>query len=77
MSINTDENGKIYGKEREIKVDDEVFKAFLNEYYDQFNGKEATLDEFLLLLETSTGVDGTIEWFELMLSSLGNFSRRP
>jgi len=57
--------------------DDEIFKVFLNEYYDQFNGKEATLDEFLLLLEISTRVDGTIEWFELMLSSLGDFNRRP
>ncbi|BCR35234.1 InlB B-repeat-containing protein [Mariniplasma anaerobium] len=57
--------------------DDEVFKTFLREYYNQFNGKEVTLDEFLLLLETSTGVDGTVEWFELMLSSLGSFIRRP
>ena len=47
-------------------------KIFMNAYYAMYNGEEVTLGAFLSLLETSTGEQGTVDWWMGMLQGLSN-----
>ncbi len=68
---------RYYFDEMVEDTDYTVLKEFLTDYYNSYHGKEVTLDEFLALLEETTGIENTVEWFELMIDSLGDLERRP
>jgi len=53
------------------------FLEILGEYYDEFNGKTASIDQFLDLLEYESGVDSTKEWFELQIGEVQDLSNTP
>ena len=57
--------------------DFDLLKEILNEYYDQYNGKEVSLDEFLNLWEEISGVENTKEWFEMNLGEIQDLDNRP
>jgi len=49
----------------------------LKVYYDTFAKKNATLDQFLDLLERESGAEITKEWFYLQLNEFQDFENRP
>lgn len=67
----------LYYLDEYLEGDFTVLKSFLNEYYNQYNGKIVTLDEFLFLLEEETGVEETTEWFMMMLDEIQDMDNRP
>lgn len=54
----------------------EFFSA-LEVYYDVYNGKTASIDDFLTILEEETGVDGTKEWFMFHLNEMQPLINKP
>lgn len=50
---------------------------FLQVYYQEYKNEIATIDEFLDLLESESGVDTTKEWFLMQLNEFQDFSNRP
>ena len=50
---------------------------FLREYYDTYNGKVSTIDEFLDLLEEYTGVENTKEFLLMHLNEYQDYDNRP
>jgi hypothetical protein len=48
------------------------FKLFLQALYAEYKYEVVTLNELLTLLETSTGVDGTVDWFMDNINEMKN-----
>jgi len=53
------------------------FLELLGHYYDEYNGKTASIEEFLVLLEDESGVEITKEWFELQIGAVQDLSNTP
>ena len=53
------------------------FLEFLSIYYEIYNGKTASIDGFLNLLENFTGVETTHEWFTLQINEMQDLSNTP
>ncbi len=60
-----------------LEGDIDQFVSVIDIYFDMYNGKIATLDNFLDLLEDETGVSNTKEWFLMQLNSIQDFDNRP
>ncbi len=52
-------------------------KTFLNALYDEYYNNIVTVDQLLDLLEETTGVEETKEWFTYMLEGVGTLDRVP
>ena len=50
------------------------FLELMGHYYDEYNGKTASIEEFLILLEEKSGVEITKEWFELQIGEVQDLS---
>ena len=57
--------------------DFDQLKTILNAYYDEYNGKEVSLVQFLDLWEEISGVENTREWFEMNLNEIQDLDNRP
>jgi len=57
--------------------DVEKFYSALQVYYEEFNRRNATIDEFLDLLEDETNVKNTKEWFLLHISEIQDLANTP
>ncbi len=60
-----------------LEGDIDLFVEILSVYFDMYDGKVATIDEFLDLLETQTGIENTKEWFLMQLESFQDLDNRP
>jgi len=68
----------LYYYTREFLDDDyEIIYDVFREYYAEYNGKIATVDSFLNLLEEETGIDGTKEFFMMHLTEFQDYENRP
>ena len=56
--------------EQYMQGDHDAFFEVLKVYYNQYNGKNATIDEFISLIESETNIDETDMWFTTKLSSV-------
>lgn len=57
--------------------DYDFFLEFLGHYYDAYEGKIASIDEFLDLLEEFTEVETTKEWFNLQINEFQDLNNIP
>ncbi|XFA98702.1 M1 family aminopeptidase [Candidatus Izemoplasma sp. B36] len=57
--------------------DYELFKTFMHAYYETYKHEVVTLDQFLNLLEETTQVEDTYEWFMLMLNEFQHVYNMP
>jgi len=54
-----------------------LFLDILKEYYNEYYGETPSIDDFLTLLETESGVDITKEWFMMQISEVQDLSNTP
>lgn len=60
-----------------LEGDYDLFINFMEEYYNNYKYKVVSLDDFLNLLEETTGVENTYEWFMLMLNEFQDVNNLP
>jgi hypothetical protein len=60
-----------------LDSDKELFIDFMHNLYNQYKNDIVTLDELLMLLQTTTEVDITYDWFMLMLNNIQDPDNRP
>lgn len=66
-----------YYIEEFLDGDIEEFYDIIHVYFQTYQYNIATLDDFLNLLETESGIDNTKEWFEMQITNVQDFDNRP
>jgi len=66
-----------YYVDRFLVGDIDRMQAILQKYFQEYDGKIATIDGFLELLEAESGVELTKEWFYLQLNEFQDFANLP